>query len=200
MRPTRRTKCVASTCTSAEHARGYCRFHYRMFLGTSVLPRLPKPTAASRLNERTGAVDPRTGCRPWTGQLSKAGYGVFTLGRGRHFYAHRVAWEKAHGKPIPTGMQVDHECHNRDSDCGGGACAHRACVNPDHLAVVTSAVNARRSAHTQQSVNRSKTHCIRNHPFDAQNTYYRPNGMRNCRTCANERRRARGRNAATSKK
>ncbi len=31
--------------------------------------------------------------------------------------------------------------------------------------------------------NASKTHCKRGHPFDAQNTYYAPDGQRRCRTC-----------------
>jgi WhiB family redox-sensing transcriptional regulator len=29
----------------------------------------------------------------------------------------------------------------------------------------------------------SKTHCKRGHPFDAENTYYTPDGRRRCRTC-----------------
>lgn len=38
---------------------------------------------------------------------------------------------------------------------------------------------------------RQRTHCKRGHPFDTQNTYIRPNGKRNCRTChvADDRRR-----------
>jgi WhiB family redox-sensing transcriptional regulator len=32
----------------------------------------------------------------------------------------------------------------------------------------------------------SKTHCKRGHPFDADNTYYTPDGRRRCRTCLRE--------------
>ena len=32
----------------------------------------------------------------------------------------------------------------------------------------------------------SKTHCKRGHPFDAQNTYYTPDGRRRCRICLRE--------------
>jgi WhiB family transcriptional regulator, redox-sensing transcriptional regulator len=32
----------------------------------------------------------------------------------------------------------------------------------------------------------SKTHCKRGHPFDAENTYYTPDGRRRCRTCLRE--------------
>lgn len=30
-----------------------------------------------------------------------------------------------------------------------------------------------------------KSHCLRGHPFDAANTYYRKDGTRRCRTCKN---------------
>lgn len=187
----RRTTCQAADCSRPEHARGYCVRHYSKLLGTSALPRMPKPTTTSRLAERTGPSDPQTGCQQWTGNINAAGYAVFTLGRGNHFYAHREAWKLANGRTIPDGMQIDHECHNRDETCPGGACKHRSCVNPEHLALVTNGENARRSTHTQSTMNRTKTHCIRNHPFDSQHTYYLPNGMRRCRTCENQRRRER---------
>ena len=32
----------------------------------------------------------------------------------------------------------------------------------------------------------SKTHCKRGHPFNADNTYYTPDGRRRCRTCLRE--------------
>jgi WhiB family transcriptional regulator, redox-sensing transcriptional regulator len=32
----------------------------------------------------------------------------------------------------------------------------------------------------------SKTHCKHGHPFDADNTYYTPDGHRRCRTCLRE--------------
>jgi WhiB family redox-sensing transcriptional regulator len=32
----------------------------------------------------------------------------------------------------------------------------------------------------------SKTHCKYGHPFDAENTYYTPDGRRRCRTCLRE--------------
>lgn len=45
-------------------------------------------------------------------------------GLAKPSYAHRVAWIEAHG-PIPEGMVVDHRCKNP------------ACVNLDHLRLVT---------------------------------------------------------------
>ena len=38
----------------------------------------------------------------------------------------------------------------------------------------------------------SKTHCKRGHRFDAQNTYYAPDGQRRCRTCLRDAQPTRG--------
>jgi hypothetical protein len=47
-------------------------------------------------------------CLEWTGYVTTAGYGR----TNKKVYAHRDAWEKAHG-PIPEGMWVLHHCDNR---------------------------------------------------------------------------------------
>ena len=49
--------------------------------------------------------------------------------RGRVMYAHRAAWELAHG-PIPDGMIVRHMCGNK------------ACANAEHLRIGTHKDNA----------------------------------------------------------
>lgn len=53
------------------------------------------------------------GCWTWTGTpRSEFGYGGFHVSAERgDQYAHRVAWELAHG-PIPDGLSVLHRCDN----------------------------------------------------------------------------------------
>lgn len=67
------------------------------------------------------------GCIEWTGRKQKDGYGVIYNGKFPGG-AHRWSYEHYVG-PIPEGMEVDHTCYNR------------ACVNPDHLRVVTRKQN-----------------------------------------------------------
>jgi HNH endonuclease len=52
----------------------------------------------------------QTPCKVWIGPMRGNGYGCWRVG-GKPFYAHRRAWELAHG-PIPRGMSVLHRCDN----------------------------------------------------------------------------------------
>jgi hypothetical protein len=54
---------------------------------------------------------------------NKSGYPQLRVG-GKNPRLHRVAWELANGH-IPKGLEVDHKCRNI------------ACVNPDHLQLLT---------------------------------------------------------------
>lgn len=67
-------------------------------------------------------------CWNWTDAKSPDGYGRIFVQRSKPQLAHRFSYELVNG-PVPTGMQVDHTCHNR------------ACVNPAHLRVVTRKQN-----------------------------------------------------------
>ncbi len=70
--------------------------------------------------------EPNSGCWPWTGCLSLAGYGCF-----QGFSAHRFSYAALVG-PIPQGLTIDHLCRVR------------LCVNPLHLEPVTHKVNCQR--------------------------------------------------------
>jgi len=116
------------------------------------------------------------GARYWN---SGGGYGGFWL-NGHTRLAHRVAYQLWVG-PIPQGLHLDHICHNGSSCPGGDSCAHRRCVNPQHLEPVTREANVLRG-HGITAKNLVKTHCPANHPLTPENTYvYR--GKRSCRRC-----------------
>ena len=123
-------------------------------------------------------------CRPelgpcwlWTGSRTPLGYGHFRISSTEEGYVHRWAYEFCVGS-IPEGLTIDHLCRVRN------------CVNSDHLEPVTQAENVRRSPIALAAINIRKTHCLRGHLYDEENTYYHPSGKRRtCRTCRRERRR-----------
>lgn len=131
------------------------------------------------------------GCLIWTASLDGGGYGLFRA-NGQMRRSHIVAFTEWIG-PVPAGLQLDHLCHTRDSDCAGGrACVHRACADPTHLEPVTSQVNVLRGRNPGIAAarERAKTHCVRGHLYDERNTYFRTRGGRKCRACNTARERA----------
>lgn len=113
-------------------------------------------------------------CWQWLGALNK-GYGQF-YHQGAMRRAHRLVWEELVG-PIPLDLQIDHLCRNR------------SCVNPDHMELVTSRENTRRTPYRPR-VNGAKTHCKRGHPLSGPNLLIsNPNllisnaGFRVCLAC-----------------
>jgi hypothetical protein len=88
--------------------------------------RLPKNSTDYVVEDR-GYVTP---CWIWQRAKSEKGYGNSYV-NGKKVRAHRVYYEFKYGK-IPEGMVPDHLCRVP------------ACVNPDHIEIVTNAVNCQR--------------------------------------------------------
>lgn len=123
--------------------------------------------AASRFWSR---VAQGGGCWEWTGGLTGAGYGSFSVD-GRNLYAHRYAYEAL----VPGGIPDQHELHHE--------CENRKCVNPKHLTPVTVPEHREKAPHVGDA-KRSITHCPQGHEYTPDNTYTRPsNGQRECRAC-----------------
>lgn len=99
---------------------------------------LPK-NVASKI-EVAGDAD----CWPWTGLITKQGYGQATV-QQRHYLAHRLVYE-ALVEPIRPNMMIDHRCFNR------------SCVNPAHLRQVTNKQNMEHL----RGPNRDSTSGVRN--------------------------------------
>lgn len=111
-------------------------------------------------------------CWKWQGRTN-CGYGVFSIGYKNH-YAHRLMYAMRIGT-IQEGKVIDHICRNR------------ACVNPNHLEVVTHQVNILRGEGPTAN-NARKTHCKHGHAFAHDNLWisYNNNGSKRkrwCRTC-----------------
>ena len=114
-------------------------------------------------------------CWEWAGSIQGGGYGNMAV-EGRTRKAHHISLMLA-GVTIPTGMVVDHKCRNR------------ACVNPNHLRIVTYQINNIENSLGMSAVHAQKTHCHNGHPFSGDNlrTYKRKDGLeRICRICQRE--------------
>ena len=77
--------------------------------------------------------EPNSGCWLWTVACNNYGYGSFRRretvgGKLRNYLAHRLTYQHFRG-PIPTGLQVLHQCDVP------------SCINPDHLFLGTQAHN-----------------------------------------------------------
>lgn len=112
-------------------------------------------------------------CMEFRGARTTAGYGERRVD-GEVRYAHRVAWEEAHG-PIPDGLEVLHLCDNPP------------CINLDHLVLGTHAANMYDAASKgrMHNVAMDRTHCVHGHEFTTDNTYHPPKRPthRHCRAC-----------------
>lgn len=121
--------------------------------------------------------EPNTGCWIWVGCTSRVGYGMIAVPKesGQPFGtgAHRVFYQALRGI-IPRGMVIDH------------LCKVKACVNPDHMEVVTLAENTRRAQ--SGSKHPKPTHCKRGHRYTAETTIvHKSDGRWECKTCTHPR-------------
>lgn len=127
------------------------------------------PEAAQRIAKRmTSQAD---GCMVWTGAKNGHGYGTITVDK-QAVYVHRLAYWLANG-PVDPGMVIDHMCRNR------------ACVNVDHLRILTPQANNRLTARS------AMTHCRAEHPLSGGNLQVildrDGRGHRQCRECNKNR-------------
>lgn len=170
--------CTIGGCEKPLVAKGLCRNHYQRRWKTGTTDVQPKPTPEQQF---LAFVEKTDGCWVWTGFVGEKGYGRSRY-LGRKMGAHRASYLLFVG-PIPTDLQIDHDCHNRDEACvDGNGCPHRRCVNPAHLILRTPLQNVM-EGRTPARANAAKTHCPQGHPYDAANTYVYPNGGRACRRC-----------------
>ena len=107
-------------------------------------------------------------CWDWLGTHNKGGYGLFWPTNRATWPAHRYMFSIENNNLIAD-MEIHHTCNNP------------GCVNPYHLEQVTKQYNMSQGKKAQQ------THCINGHEFTYENTYIKPNGCRNCKTCTTNR-------------
>lgn len=111
------------------------------------------------------------GCEPcwmWTGGYNSNGYPRYNRKSGKGTIPYRISWQYLVG---PISDELDHLCRNP------------GCVNPSHLEDVPGRVNALRSDNPLAR-NARKTHCMRGHPFNGENTILDAKGHRHCRICS----------------
>lgn len=151
---------------------GWCRTHYMRWrrtgdpVGSTKPPIVPAEVRFWRYVRKQD-----DGCWIWTGSISSDGYGQLSSShRNKPHRSHRFSYTMHVGE-IPAGLELDHLCRVR------------ACVNPEHLEAVTRQVNQRRG-NSPSGIASRKTHCVRNHPFDEENTYITTQGKRLCRKCS----------------
>ena len=130
----------------------------------------PRVSALERALARFEIAE--SGCWLWSGPRDQGGYARISV-NSKTVLVHRLVYSKLVA-PIPEGLQLDHVTAR--------GCRYRHCINPDHLEPVTGRENVQRGKSAEPHA-----FCIKGHPFDAENTYVSPNGLRACRVCQKAR-------------
>jgi HNH endonuclease len=142
-------------------------------------PNLMPPLNASERQKLTFSsyVEEQNGCLVWNGAKTKKGdegYAIYGVKGEPTFLLHRRLWIEANG-PLSREEHLDHLCRVR------------ACINIDHLEVVTVRQNVVERGMGITAVNAVKEVCDHGHKFSAENTYVwtGANGGRHriCREC-----------------
>lgn len=125
--------CSVLSCDRPAVARGWCNTHWARWKRTGdVQADVPVVQLGRSPYERVMDTVTEVDGHWITSAVDRIhGYGQVRDGRARTLKSHRVVYEHHRG-PIPEGMVIDHLCRTK------------ACVNPDHLEVVTQPENARR--------------------------------------------------------
>ena len=124
-----RTICSIPDCGRYCKGKGLCSRHYQRLRrnGDAIAGRMLVDPILTP--EKFWSIIPHgDGCSEWPRGGQASGYGAATY-QGEKWYAHRLSYYLSHGE-IPSGMEVDHICHNR------------ICVKPSHLRLVTSKQNS----------------------------------------------------------
>lgn len=162
------TECTHGGCDAKAVARGYCKRHWQYYKRKGLFEGVSSPKTDYQSRFWT-YVDKTETCWNWMGVTSK-GYGYF-MKKQRLVSAHRESYIMLVGN-IEDNLTIDHLCRNK------------ACVNPEHMELVSMKENILRS-NNPAAINARKTHCIRGHELKGRHLYIDKGGGRNCRTCNN---------------
>lgn len=125
--------------------------------------RPPSKTTAERFWPRVDKNGPN-GCWIWTGAKNTRGYGqVWIGGKERLILAHRLSLILSGREVPPPGRDIKNGVIDH-------ICKVHACVNPEHLRVVTQRFNSIENGLSPFAINAKKTHCKYGHEFTPENT------------------------------